>query len=764
MPDLYLVMVFLLFALAITDLVVGVSNDAVNFLNSAIGSKVAPRKIIMIVASLGILFGATFSSGMMEVARKGIFNPAFFQFSDIMVIFLAVMLTDIILLDLFNTFGMPTSTTVSIVFELLGASVMVATIKIFAAGAPWSTLSDYINSSSALTIIAGIFLSVGIAFTIGVLVQYLSRLLLTFHYYKRLKWIGSLWTGLALAALTYFLLIKGIKGASFVSDEFVSWVMDNTWLLLLGSFILWTILMQILLSVFKVNVLRVVVLFGTFALAMAFAGNDLVNFIGVPIAGFESYNFWSASGLAPDELSMSQLNRAYPTNTLLLLAAGIIMIVTLWLSKKARSVTETEVNLGRQHEGLERFSPNGLSKGIVRYSRYVGIGLRQVLPDSWIEKTEQQFKPRVFTKAARENGDIPAFDLVRASVNLTVASMLIALATSYKLPLSTTYVSFMVAMGTSLADRAWGRDSAVYRVAGVLNVIGGWFLTAVIAFTVAGVFAFCLYHFGGTAMVILVLLAAFFIFRSFAYHRDKEKSKARLLAFQKANQVIPLPELIRETVDNLTELLLTVRKAYEAALDGLLREELNTVRGAQRLLQKLQQENEEFKYKFYGAMKRIQENASGGSRAYLLIYDLEQDLLQSTGFIVEACREHIENSHLPLTKDQADQLLNIKNQLYEYLGLILQTLNDRTYSDLTPILKTKKALFIQLEEMLSGQVDGIKQETYNARNSLLYFSLALETKDLIAVAARFVKLYHRLDNGEKEPLLLSDHEQALRGN
>ena len=329
MPELYLIMVILLFILAASDLVVGVSNDAVNFLNSAIGSKVAPRHVIMIVASAGILVGATFSSGMMEVARKGIFNPQYFVFAEIMVIFLAVMLTDIILLDLFNTFGMPTSTTVSIVFELLGAAVVISLIKVSAAGAGMGAMADYINTASALAIISGIFLSVGIAFVIGALVQYISRLLFSFHYQRRMRLVGGIWAGIALAMLTYFLVIQGLKGASFVSDRFVGWTQDHTWPLLGASFVFWTVVMQLLFSVFKVNILRIIVLFGTFALAMAFAGNDLVNFIGVPIAGFESYNAWAASGEPAGEFGMGGLQQAVRTKTYLLLGAGIIMIVTL---------------------------------------------------------------------------------------------------------------------------------------------------------------------------------------------------------------------------------------------------------------------------------------------------------------------------------------------------------------------------------------------------------------------------------------------------
>ncbi|HRJ14230.1 MAG TPA: inorganic phosphate transporter, partial [Saprospiraceae bacterium] len=522
MIEFYIVIVVLLLILAATDLMVGVANDAVNFLNSAIGAKVAPRHIILLVASLGVFVGATFSSGLMEVARKGIFNPELFVFADVMVIFLAVMITDIMLLDLFNTFGLPTSTTVSLIFELLGAAVAVALIKIVKSGALLSTLPDYINTSSATEIVSAIFSSVAISFVVGSLVQYFSRLLFTFHYERRMKWVGGIWSGAALALLTYFLLFKGIKGASFVSEGFVKWVGTHTTQLLVISCVFWTLIMQTLITVFRVNVLKVVVLFGTFSLAMAFAGNDLVNFIGAPIAGLESFMAWRSSGIPADEFNMGVLGKQVKTNTVLLLIAGAIMVLTLWLSKKARSVTDTEVSLGRQDEGIENFAPNFLARGIVNVFGVVGIGLRRIFPESWRTKMEQSFQP--VSLASMTVADRPSFDLVRASVNLTAASMLIAFATSLKLPLSTTYVSFMVAMGTSLADKAWGRDSAVYRVAGVLNVIAGWFFTAIIAFTVAATVAWFIHTFGPWAVGVMVLALIYFFYHTYTVHKKREKA------------------------------------------------------------------------------------------------------------------------------------------------------------------------------------------------------------------------------------------------
>jgi len=756
MPEFYLIIVILLFALAISDLIVGVSNDAVNFLNSAIGSRVASRRTIMIVASLGILVGATFSSGMMEVARKGIFNPSYFYFADIMFIFLAVMITDILLLDLFNTFGMPTSTTVSIVFELLGAAVAVAILKIMQQGDSMSQLSEYINTSSAILIISGIFLSVLIAFVVGSIIQYCSRLLFTFHVKRRMDWLGSLWSGLALAALTYFLLIKGLKGASFVSDTFVSWVQSNTLLLLALSFVCWSIIMQLLIAVFQVNILRIVVLFGTFALAMAFAGNDLVNFIGVPIAGFESYLSWSNSGEAAGSYEMSALNQAVRTKTYLLVIAGLIMITTLWFSKKARSVTETEVNLGRQDEGTERFQPNALSRGIVRYAIALGDTVGKAMPGRLSERLAQRFEPYQKPIEDKKEYSPPAFDLVRASVNLTVASMLIAFATSLKLPLSTTYVSFMVAMGTSLADRAWGRSSAVFRIAGVINVIGGWFFTAIMAFTAAATFATLIYYFGGWAIALLVLGAIYAISRSFRFHKKKEQSKAGMKKFERQRSRIPAEHIINESAGKVEDTLQIIRGVYRDSISGLLKEDRRLLAKAEEAIRQLRAKNEELEFQLYSLIRRIDEQKAEGSRVYMLVYDLSQDILQSASLIVERSREYVGNSLAPINGEEAEPLSSIMQAVDQYLEHLIHLTKERQFEALPKILDHKQSIFQQLEKTLTNQVGRIKADGLGRRKSVLLLSIYLETKDLIAVAARFAKLYQRAEqlNGHREAYLM----------
>ena len=501
--ELYIGVVGFLFILAIVDLMVGVSNDAVNFLNSAIGSKVAPRWIIMAIASVGIMAGVTFSSGMMEVARKGIFHPDQFIMTELLVIFLAVMLTDVILLDLYNTFGLPTSTTVSIVFELLGAAVAVSLLKIYHSTGNFAELTNYINTGKALAIISGILLSIVVAFTAGAIIQFLTRFLFTFDFAKRLARYGAVWGAMALTTITYFILIKGSKGASFMSEDVVFWIKTNTQLILFLNLVFWAIVLQLLMLFTKTNILKMIILVGTGALAMAFAANDLVNFIGVPLAGLNSFLLAINGTGDPLNANMQALAGKVQTPTYMLLIAGAIMVVTLWFSKKAKSVTKTEVALGRQSEdGDERFDSTPLSRAIVRMVLSLSKMTDQILPGTLKNKISHRFDQSVL-KNDSTSKEIPSFDLLRASVNLVVASACISFATSLKLPLSTTYVTFMVAMGTSLSDKAWGRESAVYRVTGVLTVIGGWFFTALMASTVAMTFATLIYLFKLPAIIIL---------------------------------------------------------------------------------------------------------------------------------------------------------------------------------------------------------------------------------------------------------------------
>jgi phosphate/sulfate permease len=730
LPEYYLILVGLLLLLAILDLVVGVSNDAVNFLNAAVGSGVATRRVILLVASLGILLGSTFSSGMMEVARSGIFHPGQYVFAEVMVIFLAVMLTDIILLDVFNSLGMPTSTTVSIVFELLGAAVAVAVFRLLTGGEGLDQLGRFIHFSGALIIIFGIFLSVSIAFTVGVLVQWLSRLFFTFHYQRRLPWIGGLWSGLALMAISYFLFIKGMKGASFVPSSWVVWMEANTTGVLLASFAFWTLLMHFLLVVFRVNILRLVVLAGTFALAMAFASNDLVNFIGVPMAGLESFRLWEGSGIPPSALSMEGLQRAVRTDTLLLILAGLIMITTLWFSRKARTVTETEVNLARQGDGAERFKPNALARGIVQATRQVSVAVKGILPIALLEMTEARFRP--LPAAFPVNGTPqPSFDLVRASVNLTAASALIALATSFKLPLSTTYVSFMVAMGTSLADRAWGQGSAVFRVAGVLNVIGGWFLTAVAAFSAAAIFALLISLGGIWAVGFLFAAAMISIVRTRFLHRRMLKKKGEAATLMSLSGT--------ETSRHLARLFQEVGQILDGTLEGILQEKPAVLKQHRRDLEALRMRANGLQRQLYQTIRQTAPGTLEQARQALLVYDLEQDLLQSARLIVEESHLYVDNCLPPLQRAQVQMVGQLRRELGEYLRFVGQSCQQSGGENRDAIQLRKQSLFLLIEEGLTLQVEGIRSQHYGMRNSYFLFVLLLEVKDLVAVSARFGK-------------------------
>ncbi len=527
MNSAYFFIVVFLFVLAIVDLVVGVSNDAVNFLSSAVGSKAASIKKILVIAAIGIFLGAATSNGMMEIARHGMFHPEHFYFNELMCIFLAVVVSDVIILDIFNSLGMPTSTTVSMVFELLGASFIIALIKL---GNDSSLdLAQLLNTEKALTVIIGIFLSVAIAFVVGSIIQWLSRLIFTFNYKKKLGGKIGIFGGIAATSILYFMLIKGMKEAAFMTEEVSAWMDQNVGMVVLASFIFFTVLMQIL-HWCKVNVFKVVVLMGTFALAMAFAGNDLVNFIGVTLAGADSYKDFitNGAGLAPNEFLMGSLNEPATSSTIYLLIAGAVMVVSLMTSKKAHRVLQTSIDLSRQDAGNEMFGTSSVARSIVRVSSTMAENTLKIIPDGVKTWANNRFvKP---AEADREDSGA-AFDLVRASVNLVVAGLLIALGTSLKLPLSTTYVTFMVGMGTSLADRAWGRESAVYRVTGVISVIGGWFITAGVAFLVSALIVAIMYYGGMVAMIAMIFVAAFILIRS---HINYKKKQQKVLLFIKS--------------------------------------------------------------------------------------------------------------------------------------------------------------------------------------------------------------------------------------
>jgi phosphate/sulfate permease len=739
MDNPYILMLIALALLAVIDLVVGVSNDAVNFLNSAIGSKAISIRNIMIIASIGVFFGAITSSGMMEVARKGIFNPEMFMFQDIMFIFMAVMITDILLLDVFNTLGMPTSTTVSIVFELLGAAVVISLIKISQNDTEsFNAIWNYINYEKASMIIFGILLSVVVAFSVGALVQFLSRLIYSFNFEKRPNYINALFGGFAITAITYFIIIKGMKGTPFYVDV-KHLIEDNTLLIIAGSFLLWTLISQLLITFFNINILKLIIGIGTFSLAMAFSGNDLVNFVGVPIAAWNSYQVWESSGISATTFSMGVLAQKVPSNVFLLLFAGAIMVLTLWTSSKARNVIKTGIDLSRQGEGHEKFKPNPLSRLVVRASMGINSGLSYIIPAKTIAFVDSKFQKPVIELPKDKTYELPAFDMVRASVNLIVAGILISIATSMRLPLSTTYVTFMVAMGTSLADRAWGRESAVYRVAGVINVIGGWFLTAITAFLAAGLVAY-LISWDMVMIPILLVLVAFLIGRNTVMHRKKSKEVKKQEYIQRAD-LITINGVIEESADHISSVANRVNKLYTNVVDDLANHDLNKLRKTDKHVEKLNKEIDDLKDGVFYFIKSLDDTSVQASRFYILVLGYLQDVAQSISYISRISFRHVNNNHKNLKKGQLKDLKAIDNQLTEILGKVSSVFELRAFDDLEEILIEKQDLLKDVSDSIEKQVTRIRIEESSPKNTTLYFSILLETQDLITALMSLLQTY-----------------------
>ena len=757
MENIYLLMLVALIALAVVDLVVGVSNDAVNFLNSALGSKVLSFKTIMIVASIGIAVGAVFSSGMMEVARKGIFNPGEFMFSEIMIIFMAVMITDILLLDFFNTLGLPTSTTVSIVFELLGASVAMALIKIGLDNGNFSDLAMYINTSKATQIILGILLSVVVAFSIGALVQWVSRLLLSYNFESKANWVGAIFGGIALTAITYFILIKGIKGTTYAKESFdiiggmtiKDYLEANVISIVACSSLFWSLLSYFFITVIKANIYKIIIAVGTFALALAFAGNDLVNFIGVPIAAWQSYEAWMASGMAANEFSMEVLASKVPTPNYLLFAAGVIMVLTLWFSKKAHRVVKTSIDLSEQGETEERFSPNYLSRTLVRAGGNTADLISKILPDSINNFIERQFIVPELPAKKVNTANKPAFDVIRASVNLMVASILISIATSYKLPLSTTYVTFMVAMGTSLADKAWGSESAVYRVAGVLNVIAGWFGTAIIAFFAAGTIAY-LINISELMIAVLLFIAIIIMIKYYMYGKSKNDTgidEGLVLAESSSLQGV-----IHESAKTIAKLIKRGNKVYNNTIEGLSMQDLSLLDKNNKQINKLSQEVDDLKNKLFYFIRNLDESSLGASNFYINLLGYLQDIAQSLEYISKTSHKHINNNHSKLRLSQIRDLIEIDKAMDDLFEEIKISFETRSFHKMEVILKNKNNLFRIVDDKIEAQISRTRTtEEKSPKNTTLYFSILQETKDLLKAIMSLIEEYYLSHDGSIEP-------------
>ena len=747
MENIYLYIIILLGLLAIGDLIVGVSNDAVNFLNSAIGSKAISFRNIMILASLGIAFGAISSSGMMEVARKGIFNPHAFFFDEIIYIFMAVMMTDILLLDFFNTLGLPTSTTVSIVFELLGAAVVMGSIKIIEQGGTLVELTNYINTEKATQIVLGILLSIFIAFTIGAFSQWISRLIYSYQYEKKSALLNSLFGGLALASIFDFILIKGIKSTPYSNLEFEflsgltinGYIESNTLIVNLISFIFWYIFSYVIIRFLKGDIFKVIIGVGTFALALAFAGNDLVNFIGVPIAAFQSYEAWVSSGLAANEFSMGVLSEKVATPTLFLLLSGLVMILTLVFSSKAKKVVKTSLSLSNQFHTRERFKPNLLSRYLVRFFISVNQLFQKTLSEKQLQKLDKSFSP---THSKKSNATAPSFDKLRASINLVIAALLIALATSFKLPLSTTYVAFMVAMGTSLADRAWGADSAVYRVAGVLNVIGGWFLTALSAFVVAGMIVYLFYIGGVQVIAVIMFIILLLIGKNFIKHKKENKElleEERALIVESSSFI----GVIEETGTTIETVMKKSFDIFSFVVVGLSTNDIKALEKAQKKSIKLAEEVENLNSQLFYFIRNLEDSSIAASNFYIELLQYLHDLSEDLSYLSRISYNHVNNNHRKLKLAQIRELKNIESHLKSTIKEAREAFRlKQNIKEFQDVLFEKNKITELIDEKINTQIERTRTEETSPKNTTLYFNFLIRTKELITHKLELIDKYY----------------------
>lgn len=748
METIYLGIVLFLFVLAIFDLVVGVSNDAVNFLNSAIGAKAASFKTIIFIAGVGVFIGAALSNGMMDIARHGIYQPQHFYFAEIMCILLAVMLTDVVLLDVFNTMGMPTSTTVSMVFELLGGTFALALIKVYGSEGTLG-LGDLINTDKALSVIMAIFVSVAIAFFFGMLVQWLARIIFTFNYKKHMKYSIGIFGGIATTSIIYFMLIKGLKDSSFMTAEYKNWIHDNTLMLVGAFFVFFTILMQIL-HICKVNVFKVIVLLGTFALALAFAGNDLVNFIGVPLAGYSSFMDYTANGQAAgaDGYLMTSLLGPAKTPWYFLFGSGAVMVIALATSKKAHNVIKTSVDLSRQDEGEENFGSTPIARTLVRFSLTLANGISKITPEGtkrWIDNR--------FRKDEAIIADGAAFDMVRASVNLVLAGLLIALGTSLKLPLSTTYVTFMVAMGSSLADRAWGRDSAVFRITGVLSVIGGWFITAGAAFT------FCFFvtlfiHYGGTVAIILLIgVAVFLLIRSqvmFKKRKAKEKKDETLKQLLSSSDNAEILRLLQtHTREELGKILAFTEENFERISTSFLHENLRGLRRSMGSVKFEKQLIKQMKRTGTLAMSHLDNNTILEKGLYYYQgNDFASELVYSVGRLCEPCLEHVDNNFKPLDAIQKGEFADVTEGITYLLQVCRSRIENNNYDDMDTDIRKANELNGQLAHLKREELQRIQSHTGSIKVSMVYLTMVQEAQNVVTYASNLLKVSRKFQAEE----------------
>lgn len=746
MDTIFLGFVVFLFMLAIFDLIVGVSNDAVNFLNSAIGAKVARFRTVLIVASAGVLTGAVMSNGMMDIARHGIFRPEMYSFENLMCIFLAVMVTDVILLDIFNTLGMPTSTTVSMVFELLGGTFVLALLKIVADDSGTLTFAGLLNTEKALSVILGIFCSVAIAFFFGTVVQWLTRLIFTFNYTKRIKWSIGIFGGIACTAIGYFILVKGLGNSTLMNTGFKTWISDNTMPIVCGGLIGFTLLMQ-LLHIAGVNVFKVIVLIGTFALAMAFAGNDLVNFIGVPLAGYSSYLDYTANGAgSPDTFMMGSLNDSARTPLLFLAIAGVIMIYALATSKKAHNVVKTSVDLSRQDEGEEMFGSSRVARSMVRSFTSASEVVVKAVPSGMRRWIDSRFRK---DEMVMEQG--AAFDLVRASVNIILASLLICMGTSLKLPLSTTYVTFIVAMGTSLADRAWSRESAVFRITGMLSVIGGWFITAGAAFTAAGLVVLMM-HFGGIAVMAgFVIFAVIRLVKNNLPSGSNEPLPADEEIFRNMMQAQDMGErwtLLRRHMQKVQADALTHAKScFSNIISGMINEDLKQLRKTLKVLDRDNDKRTKTRRRMLIGMRRIDRTLSLEKNTWFhLAMNADEQIIYCLKRMANPCKEHVDNNFTPLNNAQIAELYPIQKHVEDFIARSITAINTDDRPAIDTMLSEEEDYKKHISALRKQQMDYLQEDESNINTTIIYLNILQETQELISAIRRVLRSYKRFND------------------
>ncbi len=727
MDPIFIVIVVILAVLAVLDLIVGVANDAINFLNAAMGAKVAPHRVILAVAAVGIIVGVLTSSGMMEVARSGVFHPGQFTFAEIMVLFVGMMLSDVILLNTFNMLGLPTSTTVSLVFELLGSAVAIATFKIANdAVLTVNDLGQFINSGKAMVIISGILVSVAIAFTVGGILMYISRVIFTFRYHKMFSRLGAMWCGVSLTGIVYFAMFKGLKSSGLIPVEWIEFVNNNTWIFLLCVWAICSVLLEVMRRC-KMGVMKFTILAGTFALALAFAGNDLVNFIGVPFAGFDSFKMAVNSG----DINMTMEGLAGPAhvNIWMLLLAGIIMVLTLFFSRDAMKVAQTQLDLSSQQESEERFGSSVFSRNIVRAAVRFNSAYNRLMPASVRAWVNRRFEPL----SEEERGNA-SYDLIRAAVNLTAASILICLGTSLKLPLSTTYVVFMVAMGSSLADRAWGRDSAVYRITGVLVVISGWFVTAFAGFALSFIICLFLIWGGWIALVIVVLLCGYALCHNLIF---KAKTKAEEQPIISANSddadvLYNCTEMVCTTMENISSI-------YNHMLVALFTENRKALKETVQQSEQLYKDATKRKYEIMSTIKMLQEQKVETAHFYVQIVDYIAEVSKALLHCTRPSYEHIDNNHRGLTEEQIMDLKMVNDEVENIFNSFNNMLKQKDFSHIDDILVMRDALFGIIAERIKSQIRRIKTGEASTRGSALYFNILNETKTMILQARNLLK-------------------------